>query len=1780
MLIQKIVIRGEQQPPASVSRPPEDQTVLKKSYRIGASVRGGAEPHIIDLQPDDLLELEFEDNTLWFSNADHLAELYPEAVAQSRTADGAFELPTVLPSDGAERGIVGDIALKALNIFVKKQVQGKVHELATDLEKKQLQDYSGLFQLRRDFSFQEYVPTLTSTPHLLFLHGTASSTLGSFGGLIGTDIWTFIEQHYGQQVLTFQHETLTKNPLQNAFKLVEKLPNNFELHIISHSRGGLVGDILSRFSHSDNERYRGFDDNEIAYLEKTSRQNDIEWIIRLQEALHNKRITVSKFVRVACPASGTTLASKRLDTLLNVTMNLVGYGTGVGANPFYAGFKNLIAAAIDSKNEVDVLPGLEAMNPRSPFIKVLNSPATQVLVNSPVHVVSGNCKIKPDLKALLIIVSKLFYLEDNDLVVNTHAMYQGAKRADTLVQYFFDEIGEVDHFNYFKNERTRKAIQAALAARPDTLAPGFSQMLQESIVSGDRQAWTEREDGRLYTDTVTGEKPIVVLLPGIMGSNLSKGNKELWINYWRMLWGKLISLDIDNEGVEALSVVKTSYGALKRYLSEKYDVVVFPFDWRKSLTDTASLFNDKIQALLTENQPIKIIAHSMGGVMIRDFILQHPATWQKLNRSSGFRLLFLGSPLGGSFRIPAVLCGRDAIINKLSRVDIIHDEKELIEVFSKFPGLLNLLPLTTDPDNDFAKLSTWKKLSAPLGAWPLPQENDLHQFQQYRETTLKGLDQIDYSNMVYIAGKDTSTPCGYRVEETSTGEKELVFVSTGEGDQSVTWDSGIPRKMIENGTVYYVPVTHGALANEPKIFGGIGELLAQGVTHSLSKNRPMVRSQEKRFRAPETYDFDLSPQGVEKTILGLTSQSTPLATELPMRVSVSNGDLRYARYPVLAGHFLHDGILYAEKAIDQYLHGALAERHQLGLYPGEVGTSELLTSSEEFKGAIIVGLGKFGALTAFQLTQTVEQGVTRYLLSRTSGLSADRYSGASSERIGLSSLVIACGYGGLTIESSVRAIIQGVVNANHKLKKLHGEGMRGVEVIEFIELYEDSALGCFYSLRKIENDENKSLHISVSPRRIRSLLGSRKRLPTEASENWWKKLTVQLVHRKDGADTIRCLQFSASTGGAREEQRELYSSTAIVEQLIDQISTDRQWTPALARTVYELLIPNDFKEELKKQGNINWILDKYTASYPWELLQDSAMNAKPLCVNAGMIRQLTTQEYRVRIKAVVQNNALVIGDPNLKGFIGQLPGALEEGRRVSEILTRNGYGTTAVLQGHPSEIVPALFSADYKVIHLAGHGVFDEKSPESSGMVIGENVFLSTREICQMSTVPELVFVNCCHLGKTDGVAEAYYRNRYKLAANIGVQLIENGVKAVVVAGWAVDDAAAQDFASVFYEGMFAGYTFGEAVQRARKVVYTKHTSNTWGAYQCYGDPFYQFRNTWKDEAPYQPEFVIAEQAEIELDNLSNKIETGQYEQDDLMRQLLALSEAVDAADIRNATITGLEALIYANMCEYDKAVAKFESTLAMEEASFTVSTLERYCNIRAKKHVRDFFTLQPRPTDSVAKMNQVIGDLEKLLAISPTAERHSLLGSALKRKALVYTSKKQKMANYVKAAAHYRQAHLGRKNGYSAYSVTNWLEIESVLVLAGERHWGKTVPSKKADYSLPTRIEATQQLNDALEALTTPSDAMDYWGLVAVASLRLCLVIVHHEGDDSYQDDDEIFFLFKNLWHKAGSRGKKVAKIEHLELLLDALSLVKPGKVDTLIEKVESLKGELNRLL
>jgi CHAT domain-containing protein len=76
------------------------------------------------------------------------------------------------------------------------------------------------------------------------------------------------------------------------------------------------------------------------------------------------------------------------------------------------------------------------------------------------------------------------------------------------------------------------------------------------------------------------------------------------------------------------------------------------------------------------------------------------------------------------------------------------------------------------------------------------------------------------------------------------------------------------------------------------------------------------------------------------------------------------------------------------------------------------------------------------------------------------------------------------------------------------------------------------------------------------------------------------------------------------------------------------------------------------------------------------------------------------------------------------------------------------------------------------------------------------------------------------------------------MAANIVEEFIKMGVRAVIAAGWSIDDAAASYFARTFYRHLLEGRAFGKAVLEARRATFAQHPeTNTWSAYQCYGDP-------------------------------------------------------------------------------------------------------------------------------------------------------------------------------------------------------------------------------------------------------------------------------------------------------------------------------------------------------
>jgi hypothetical protein len=125
--------------------------------------------------------------------------------------------------------------------------------------------------------------------------------------------WAALLDRYQDRILALEHPTLSLTPAQNALAAVGVLPKGARLHVVSHSRGGLVGDILS-LAAAQRPDVRAYG---------RTRHPDVEVLAQLHEELTSREITVARFARVASPARGTTLASRRLDAWASVLLNIV-----------------------------------------------------------------------------------------------------------------------------------------------------------------------------------------------------------------------------------------------------------------------------------------------------------------------------------------------------------------------------------------------------------------------------------------------------------------------------------------------------------------------------------------------------------------------------------------------------------------------------------------------------------------------------------------------------------------------------------------------------------------------------------------------------------------------------------------------------------------------------------------------------------------------------------------------------------------------------------------------------------------------------------------------------------------------------------------------------------------------------------------------------------------------------------------------------------------------------------------------------------------------------------------------------------------------------------------------------------------------------------------------------------------------------------------------------------------------------------------------------------------
>ncbi|MCP4442660.1 MAG: CHAT domain-containing protein [Aureispira sp.] len=155
-----------------------------------------------------------------------------------------------------------------------------------------------------------------------------------------------------------------------------------------------------------------------------------------------------------------------------------------------------------------------------------------------------------------------------------------------------------------------------------------------------------------------------------------------------------------------------------------------------------------------------------------------------------------------------------------------------------------------------------------------------------------------------------------------------------------------------------------------------------------------------------------------------------------------------------------------------------------------------------------------------------------------------------------------------------------------------------------------------------------------------------------------------------------------------------------------------------------------------------------------------------------------------------------------------LPGAAKEAKNISEL-----FGGDVLLAADATEFDFKEKAKNYHVLHIATHGILNDKEPLYSSLVMkdkdSDDGLLHTYELYNMEISANLVVLSACNSGvgklqKGEGVM------------SIARGFVHAGVPNILMTTWPVSDQATQRLMVHFYENIKAGMPKHKALQQAK----------------------------------------------------------------------------------------------------------------------------------------------------------------------------------------------------------------------------------------------------------------------------------------------------------------------------------------------------------------------------
>ncbi len=427
---------------------------------------------------------------------------YPESIEETAAAEGDGGLgverkaqrvavfrsrygPVVDKDRAPERlGFAGDFLLKPIKKLVLRFTARKTAEAVGSYLERDVSEGPIVFRKGADgsvtrttaASFSEAWPapgtgeTGGARTILLFVHGTFSSTEGSFGGLATTtEGAAFLSGALDRYdaVIGYDHKTLTKNVARNATDLrnaLDTLPaGEVTIDAVAFSRGGLV----------------------------------LRYLTEVMLPKHSRTFRLRNAVFVGCTNGGTELGDpNNWKALLDLYTNLVsGAGRVVGflGGPPAGMASGIISGALRGALSFvrylatetatgEAVPGLASMNPEGPDVRRINQkqPGQPEPSQVDYYVIEGdfdhslfgeNGLAELGLKKRLFLefadnfIDQLFQNVENDLVVDRASMSHidpWATEAWIQGRHRFAKDDGVYHTVYFNNSLVAEKLKSWL----------------------------------------------------------------------------------------------------------------------------------------------------------------------------------------------------------------------------------------------------------------------------------------------------------------------------------------------------------------------------------------------------------------------------------------------------------------------------------------------------------------------------------------------------------------------------------------------------------------------------------------------------------------------------------------------------------------------------------------------------------------------------------------------------------------------------------------------------------------------------------------------------------------------------------------------------------------------------------------------------------------------------------------------------------------------------------------------------------------------------------------------------------------------------------------------------------------------------------------------------------------------------------------------------------------------------------------------------------------------